>query len=77
MSELLDPNDAPGGAGSRAAEETELVGYLERDQLTADTSIPLPRARLSHRAETGLWVLRVAVILIGAMVVYTFVAKLV
>jgi hypothetical protein len=71
-----DPNGALAVPGSEPSADTELVGYLERDQLTADTAIPLPRAQLSRRAKTGLWLLRVAVILIGAMVVYTFAAKL-
>jgi len=45
--------------------EEELVAFLERDQLTADTAIPLRRAQLSRRAERGLWALRVAVALLA------------
>jgi hypothetical protein len=56
--------------------DEELVAYLERDQLVADKSRPLPRARLSARARAGLWALRVFTIVVGAMVVYTFVSQL-
>ena len=56
--------------------DQELVMFLERDQLMADTSIPLPRATLSNRAKTGLWALRIFVILISIMVIYTFAANL-
>ena len=56
--------------------DQELVMFLERDQLMADTSIPLPRAALSNRAKAGLWALRVFVILISIMVIYTFAANL-
>lgn len=37
---------------------------------------PLPRARLSGRPAAALWALRVFVVVLGAMVVYTFVAGL-
>jgi 4-hydroxybenzoate polyprenyltransferase len=57
-------------------EQEEFVMFLERDQLVADTSRPLPRARLSRRAAAGLWVLRVFAIVVSAMVVYTFVSQL-
>jgi hypothetical protein len=56
--------------------DQELVMYLERDQLDADTSVPVPRARLSRRAKAGLWTLRVFVILVSIMVIYTFASKL-
>jgi hypothetical protein len=38
----------------------------------AETSRPVPRAALSARATAGLWALRVFVVLVGLMVVYTF-----
>ena len=76
MAGPLDPNGALAAPGPEPPADAALVGYLERDQLTADTAIPLPRAPLSRRAKAGLWLLRIAVILIGAMVVYTFAAKL-
>jgi hypothetical protein len=57
-------------------EDEPLVEFLERDQLAADRSIPVPPARLSQRAQIGLWVLRVAVLVLGVMVVYVFVDAL-
>jgi hypothetical protein len=53
-----------------------LVEYLEHDQLVADRSIPLPPARLSHRARIGLWALRISVLALGGMVIYVFVSAL-
>jgi hypothetical protein len=50
--------------------------YLERDQLVADTSRPVPRARLGRRASAGLWGLRVVVVVMAVLVVYTFIAQL-
>jgi hypothetical protein len=52
--------------------EDELVMHLERDQLVAETSQPLPPAELSARIRAGLWGLRVFVLLVSAMVIYTF-----
>lgn len=56
--------------------EDELIMHLERDQLVAETSLPLPRARLSSRATAALWTLRVFVVVVGAMVIYTFIDQL-
>jgi hypothetical protein len=56
--------------------EDELIMHLERDQLVAETSRPLPRARLSGRATAALWALRVFVVIVGAMVIYTFIDQL-
>jgi hypothetical protein len=56
--------------------DEELVQFLERDQLTADKARPLPRARVSRGATAALWALRVFVLVVGAMVIYTFVAQL-
>ena len=50
--------------------------YLERDQLVAETSRPVPRAALSARAAAGLWALRVFVVLVSLMVIYTFIDQL-
>jgi hypothetical protein len=58
------------------AEADELVMHLERDQLVAETSRPVPAAVLGRRAVLGLWALRVFAILVSAMVVYTFIARL-
>jgi hypothetical protein len=57
-------------------EEEELVGYLERDQLEAEMDLHLPRAPLRRRARAGLWALRVFVLVLAFMVIYTFVAQL-
>lgn len=53
-----------------------LPNYLEADQLAAETSRPVPRARLSRRARLALWALRVFVVIGGAMVIYVFIADL-
>jgi hypothetical protein len=57
-------------------EEEELVMFLERDQLVHDTSRPVARMPLSHRISAALWALRVFVIVVSAMVIYTFVSQL-
>ncbi len=57
-------------------EREEMVMYLERDQLVADRTRPVPPARLSRRASAGLWGLRVFVVITSAMVVYTFISQL-
>jgi len=56
--------------------EDALIMHLERDQFVAETSRPVPRAPLSARVSTGLWALRVFVVLVSLMVIYTFVAQL-
>ncbi|HEY5194873.1 MAG TPA: hypothetical protein VIJ39_13525 [Solirubrobacteraceae bacterium] len=56
--------------------EDELIMHLERDQFVAETSRPVPRAILSARVTAGLWALRVFVILVSLMVVYTFIDQL-
>jgi hypothetical protein len=54
----------------------DLVMYLERDQLVAETSRPVARAQLSRRTLAGLWALRVFVVLVSVMVIYTFFEQL-
>ena len=56
--------------------EDELIMHLERDQFVAETARPVPRARLGARATAGLWVLRAFVVLVSAMVIYTFISQL-
>ncbi len=56
--------------------EDELIMHLERDQFVAETSRPVPRATLSARATAGLWMLRVFVVLVSLMVIYTFIDQL-
>ena len=53
-----------------------LPNYLEADQLAAETSRPVPPARLSRKAVTALWALRLFVILGSAMVIYVFISQL-
>ena len=75
-----DPHEARArGAGhvdGGGRDGEELLMYLEPAQLVAETRRPVPRAQLSPRAAAGLWVLRVAVVLLSAMVLYAFVARL-
>jgi hypothetical protein len=56
--------------------EDELVMHLERSQFVAETSRPIPQARLGSGTLAGLWALRVFVVLVGLMVIYTFVEQL-
>jgi hypothetical protein len=60
-----------------AAEEQELVEFLERDQLVTDTARPVPRMVLSRRTRVALWALRVFVVVLSAMVIYTFTSQIV
>jgi hypothetical protein len=60
-----------------AADQQELVEFLERDQLVIDTSRPVSRRALSRRMFIGLWALRVFVTVITAMVIYTFISQVV
>lgn len=54
----------------------ELIMDLERDQFVAETSRPVPEAALGAHTKVGLWALRVFVILVGLMVIYTFIDQL-
>jgi hypothetical protein len=56
--------------------EDTLIMHLERDQFVAETSRPVPRVALSARATAGLWALRVFVVLVSLMVIYTFIDQL-
>jgi hypothetical protein len=59
-----------------AEDEQELLMFLERDQLVTDTSRPVPRAVLTRRANNALWALRVFVVILSAMVIYTFISQI-
>ncbi len=61
---------------AREADEQEMIMHLERDQLVASTFEPVPPARLGTSAVLGLWVLRIFAVLVSAMVIYTFLARL-
>jgi hypothetical protein len=62
--------------GERDCGEQELIMSLERDQFVAETSKPVARAPLSRRVSAGLWALRVFVVIVSLMVIYTFVDQL-
>jgi hypothetical protein len=78
MAEKRNPNAEPADLTLQETEQAdqELVMFLERDQLDADTSVPVPRAILNRRVRLGLWALRVFVILVSIMVIYVFASKL-
>jgi hypothetical protein len=72
-------HDAPAAKADPHAEERyedELIMNLERDQFVAATSQPVARATLSARTTTALWALRVFVVLVSLMVIYTFIDQL-
>jgi hypothetical protein len=64
------------GLQTQESLQDELIMDLERDQIVAATSRPVPRAPLSAYATAGLWALRVFVVIVGLMVIYTFIAQL-
>jgi len=56
--------------------EDELIMHLERDQFVAETARPVAHAVLSRGATAALWALRVFVVLVSLMVIYTFIDQL-
>jgi hypothetical protein len=69
-------HDAPASAPDPQAREDELIMHLERDQFVAETSRPVAPAALRTSAKVGLWTLRVFVVLVSLMVIYTFIDDL-
>ena len=70
-------SDAPEHGWQRPQRSQDhLVTHLERGQLVAETSRPVPRAELDVRAAAGLWALRIFVVLVSLMVIYTFLHQL-
>ena len=63
-----DPHDPSG--------DEELIMFLEPDQLVSDRSRPVERAQFARAANLGLWALRVFVLVVSFMVIYTFIAQL-
>ena len=61
---------------SQGHPDEELLLALEPDQLVAASSVALPRLVLGRTANLALWALRVFVLTISALVVYTFVLSL-
>ena len=49
---------------------------LARERAAASDQLPVPRAPLSPRTRSALWALRIFVIILSAMVIYTFVSQL-
>ena len=77
MSQASTERDGVGPFPSDVEEpEEELIMHLEHDQLVAETLRPVPRARLGRRALLGLWMLRIFVVMVSAMVIYTFISRL-
>jgi hypothetical protein len=54
----------------------EMIMHLQRDQTVSQTSRPVPRVRLGPRTAASLWALRLFVVVVGAMVIYTFIVRL-
>jgi hypothetical protein len=52
------------------------AGFLEPRQLAYERCVPVPRAQLSRRAETALWIVRIAVLALVIIVGYTFITQL-
>jgi hypothetical protein len=71
MSERQDPEQQ-----ERDDYDEEMIMFLERDQLMSDRRRPLPPAEIGTRAHVALWTLRVFVLIVGLMVIYTFCAQL-
>ncbi len=64
------PSDHPGEAATRH------LDYLEPGQLDAHARRPVEPAALTGPTRAGLWVLRVFVLIVTAMIIYTFVTQL-
>jgi hypothetical protein len=61
---------------SRGHPDEELIQALEPDQLVSETSKPLPRYQLNRITNAALWLLRIFVLAMTALVVYAFVRAL-
>jgi hypothetical protein len=59
-----------------ALPEEELIMFLERDQLVSDRAKPVPRAELGRATNVALWALRIFVLVVSFMVIYTFIVQL-
>jgi hypothetical protein len=76
------PAQAPREGATERAEaappeaEEQLIMHLEPDQFVAATAEPVAPAPLGARAKALLWGLRVFVVLVSLMVIYTFVDRL-
>lgn len=71
-----DHRTAPQASDAGRRDGEELIIFLEPDQLVSDRSTALPPARLSGRAKTGLWLLRIFATIVTLMVICTFISQL-
>ncbi len=76
MTEPVTPRSPAWQYADGPQDPKELILFLERDQLVADTAKPVPRAHLSPRANAALWMLRIFSLVVSAMVIYTFIHQL-
>jgi hypothetical protein len=74
--EHTDDRDLAREREAPAQSAEELIMHLERDQFVVATSQPVPLAKLGARVRALLWTLRIFVVLVGIMVLYTFVDRL-
>ncbi|MFN2466401.1 MAG: hypothetical protein ABR598_09085 [Candidatus Dormibacteria bacterium] len=56
--------------------DEDLIQGLEPDQLVEVMNLHLPRARVGPLTTAGLWALRVVLLLLTVMAVYSFIAGL-
>ena len=75
-SEHTEPNQTDRHKRTVPSEDEELIMFLERDQLVRDRSKPVASAPLGRGATRALWALRIFVLVVGFMVIYTFIAQL-
>lgn len=64
------------GAPNLPSDEEETIMFLERDQLVSGRRVHVPPADLGLTAQAALWALRIFVLVVSAMVIYTFIAQL-
>jgi hypothetical protein len=77
MRETVSSESAPAPTlPERQHADEDVVMFLEPDQLVLDKLRPVRRARLSPRQTAALWALRTLVVVLGAMVIYTFFSQL-
>ena len=72
----LDPGTGEQNPRPPERGEDEPFGHLARGQFVAETSRPVARAAFSARATAGLWALRIFVVVVSLMVIYTFIDQL-
>jgi hypothetical protein len=56
--------------------DEDLIQGLEPDQLVEAMNLQLPRAHVGTALNAGLWVLRIVLVALTAMALYSFVAGL-